>query len=191
MHDNTPGGSTAQPERIEIDTPNIPLSPTMPFTTLNGYSLDNVNATHQPTHLQATPGGAGAETEWDASTLDNAITWLDEHADFLHKQSYQMEEDIRKWMRNPSGDAAAAAGGSGQKSPLGSFERATALASKHAALYQATQQNLRTLAKELWKAAHALQEVKQGYETAEERNRMNADQMRRTLTGASDHDLQR
>lgn len=133
-------------------------------------------------------GAAARCGEWDASTLDKAIDWLNEHAEFLHKQSFQMEEDIRKWMRNPSGDASAAVAGSGAKSPLGSFERAMALAGKHAALYQTTQQNLRALAKDLWKSANALRRVKEDYETAEERNRMNADQMRHAIASASDHE---
>ncbi|MBQ0892618.1 hypothetical protein KBX37_05780 [Micromonospora sp. U56] len=175
---------TQQSDRVEIDTPNVPVAPTItPFVYYDGVSLDNVNKAHRPTHLTPAPGGAGAKTEWDASTLDKAITWLDDHADFLNQQSYKMEEDIRKWMRNATG--AAAVGGGGEKSPLGSFERANALATKHAGLYDSTQTRLRELARELWKAANALRTVKENYDTADERNRMNANQMQNAINSAS------
>ncbi|MEU5939608.1 hypothetical protein ABZ807_10500 [Micromonospora sp. NPDC047548] len=174
---------TQQSDRIEIDTPNVPVAPTItPFVYYDGVSLDNVNKAHKPTHLTPAPGGAGAKTEWDASTLDKAITWLDDHAEFLNQQSYKMEEDIRKWMRNA---ASAVPGAGGEKSPLGSFERANALATKHAGLYESTQRRLRELAGELWKAANALRKVKENYDTADERNRMNANQMENAFNSAS------
>lgn len=173
---------TKQPDQIEVDTVNVPVAPTItPFVYFDGYTADNVNKAHKPTHLTPAPGGAGATTEWDASSLDGAIKWLNDHADFLNSQSYRMEEDIRKWMGNPAGGAAGIGGGGDGKSPLGSFDRANALAQRHAGLYDGTQTALRTLAEDLWNAAKALEKVKEDYETAEGANQMTADQMAQAL----------
>ncbi|TDB72085.1 hypothetical protein [Micromonospora sp. KC721] len=171
---------TSQQDQHQIDTPNVPIAPTItPFVYLDGFEIDNINKAHKPTHLTPAPGGAGATTEWDAASLDDAIRWLNEHAEFLNSQSYRMEEDIRQWMRNPSG--AGGIGAADGKSPLGSFERANALAQRHAGLYDSTQTALRGLAEDLWNAAKALQKVKDDYETAEGANKMTADQMAQAL----------
>ncbi|PZF93421.1 hypothetical protein [Micromonospora deserti] len=175
---------TRYSERVTIDTPDVPVAPHVsPFVNYDRIEMDNVQRARVPSGLVPGEGGAGAETEWDAGSLDKAIEWLEEHADFLNKQSYKMVE-IKDLM---GGDAAGALGGAagGAKSPLGTFDRATDLAAKHAGLYRSTETGLRQLADDLYKAANALREVKENYETAERANAMSAAEMERAFQTAS------
>lgn len=165
------GDRTDQPERIEVDTPNIPVHPTG-LVTLNGFEFDNVNRAETPSDLVAGRNEAGVKTEWDATSLDSAIQWLEAHASYLNRLSYDMT-DLQDLM---GGQAAA---GPGAKSPLGGFEWAGRLAQKHGGLYTGTEQGVRALATSLYDAAEALRQVKENYETAEEVNRMTAVDMQR------------
>ncbi len=171
---------TEIPEEIRVDNPvPVPITPLVPTMHLDGVTMDNVNRAEKPTALMPGAGEAGAKTEWDASNLDEAIRWLESHADFLHKQSYKMVE-IQDRM-----GGSAAPGVPGQTSPLGTFPRAQDLATKHSSLFTSTQQGVRKLAEDLYQAANALREVKENYETAERANEMSAAEMNRVFADAS------
>ncbi|MEH1166337.1 hypothetical protein V6V47_13205 [Micromonospora sp. CPCC 205539] len=172
---------TTQPERYVNDNLYIPIPagavPT-PGLAVTGFEVDNVNHAATPDGLVTAPGEAGVKTEWDASSLDSAITWLETHAAYLNKLSYDMV-DIQDLM---GGAAAGGAGAvAGQPSPLGGFDWATRLAAKHQGLYQTTEAGVRRLSESLYDAAEALRQVKQNYETAEEQNRMSAADMQRVF----------
>jgi uncharacterized protein YukE len=169
------GDRTTQPERLEVDTPNVPIHQSG-LVTLNGFELDNVNRAHTPSDLVAGPNEAGVKTEWDASSLDSAIRWLESHASYLNRLSYDMT-DLQDLMGGQT--AASGAAVPGAKSPLGGFEWAGRLAQKHGGLYTGVEQGVRALSKSLYDAAEALRQVKENYETAEEVNRMTAVDMQK------------
>lgn len=169
------GDRTDQPERLEVDTPDLPLNPTG-LVTLNGFELDNVNRAQTPSDLVAGADEAGVKTEWDASSLDSAIRWLEAHASYLNRLSYDMT-DLQDLMGGQAASGGAAVPGA--KSPLGGFEWAGRLAQKHGSLYTGVEQGLRNLARSLDDAVAALRQVKENYETAEEVNRMTAIDMQR------------
>lgn len=168
---------TQQPEKIEIDTPPLPLSPTF-LTRIDGFGMDNVNRAETPSSLKAKPGEAGVRTEWDADTLAGAINWLQSHATYLKRLHHNMA-DIQDLMGGSA--AAATAGmpsGSGmQKSPLGGFAWADRLAQKHASLYSGTERGVHDLATRLEHAVEVLEKVKENYKSAERANEMTADQI--------------
>ncbi|QGN45691.1 hypothetical protein ACN26Y_04995 [Micromonospora sp. WMMD558] len=169
-----------QPEEIRLDNPiPVPITPLVPTMHLDGVTMDNVNRADRPTALMPGANEAGARTEWDATSLEEAIRWLESHADFLHKQSYQMVEIQDRMGGN------ATAGMPTDTSPLGTFPRAQDLATKHSSLFTTTQQNVRNLAADLYQAANALREVKENYETAERANAMSAAEMERVFSDAS------
>ena len=62
-----------------------------------------------PSDLVAGPNEAGVKTEWDASSLQGAIQWLETHASYLSGCTYKMV-DIQDLM---GGGAAAPPGGVG------------------------------------------------------------------------------
>jgi hypothetical protein len=169
------GDRTDQPERLEVDTPNMPVHPTG-LVTLNGFELDNVNRARTPSDLVAGAGEAGVKTEWDASSLDSAVRWLEAHAEYLNRLSYDMT-DLQDLMGGQA--AASGVGAPGSKSPLGGFEWAGRLAQKHGSLYTGVETGVRNLSKSLYDAAEALRQVKENYETAEEVNRMTAVDMQK------------
>ncbi|MET7876021.1 WXG100 family type VII secretion target [Micromonospora profundi] len=172
---------TSQPERFKIDDMYVPIPVgTNPVSgvALTGLEFDNVNHAATPEGLVTAPGEAGVKTEWDASSLDSAIDWLETHAAYLNKLTYKMV-DIQDLM---GGATAGMAGGvGGQASPLGGFEWAGRLAAKHQGLYRDTEAGVQRLAQNLYDAAEALRQVKQNYETAEEQNRMSALDMQRVF----------
>ncbi|MEU6072903.1 hypothetical protein [Micromonospora sp. NPDC047074] len=174
---------TEQPEEIRVDTPYMPLSPAVPTVHISGITMDNVNRAETPSGLVPGASESGDNTEWDASSLDSAIEWLESHASFLNKQSYTMVE-----IQDKMGGTAAASGMNGvggASSPLGAFDRAGDLARKHGSLFTSTQQSVRKLADDLYAAANALREVKENYETAEKANAMSAAEMERAFTQAA------
>ncbi|MFG3697726.1 hypothetical protein ACGF5C_07370 [Micromonospora sp. NPDC047620] len=175
---------TEQPDEIRVDTPYMPITPLAPTVHVSGITMDNVNRAQTPSGLVPGAGESGDNTEWDASSLDSAIEWLESHASFLNKQSYTMVE-IQDKMGGTAGAAGVNAVGGGGSSPLGGFDRAGDLARKHSSLFTTTQQNVRKLAQDLYKAANALREVKENYETAEKANAMSAAEMERAFSEAS------
>ncbi|MGS2615533.1 hypothetical protein ACVCAH_13575 [Micromonospora sp. LZ34] len=173
---------TRQPDELRVDTPTVPIMPTIaPTVGVSGFTMENVNRAQVPSGLVPGAGDAGAKTEWDASSLDKAIEWLESTGDFLNKQSYKMVEISDKM----GGVAAGGGAVPGGKNPLGSFDRAGDLARKHSSLFTTTQEGIRTLAENLYKAANALRKVKENYETAEDANAMSAAEMERAFTSAS------
>lgn len=185
------GDRTSQPEKLEIDVPSLPVLPlSAPVpVSLNGFGMDNVNYAETPSGLVAGPNEAGVQTEWDASTLDSAITWLESHASYLRRLYHNMA-DIQDLMGGSA--AAASAGlpsGSGvQKSPLGSFTWANRLTQKHANLYSGTEAGVLNLAERLENAVEVLRKVKENYQTAERANEMTADQINRIFAEVANGD---
>jgi uncharacterized protein YukE len=173
---------TSQPDQIEVETPRLPLSPTLPVS-FNGFGMDNVNRAQTPSDLVAGPNEAGVKTEWDASTLDGAIQWLESHASYLRRLYHGMA-DLQDLMGG-AGAAAAAGMPSGvsgvQKSPLGGFPWAGRLTQKHANLYSGTEAGVLDLATRLEDAVEVLRKVKQNYQTAERANEMTAEQIRQVF----------
>ena len=179
-------GGDSGPERIEVDLgPGLPPGPTVPVQ-LRGVGTDDVNHAETPSDLVAGPDEAGVETEWDAGTLDSAITWLETHAYYLERLAVQMA-DIQDLMGGPTAavpGAASMPGGAGV-SPLGSFPWAVRLAEKHAGLYTSTEAGVGNLARNLRNAVAVLGQVKENYETAEGANEMSAAEMNRVFTGVA------
>ncbi|MEV4655083.1 hypothetical protein [Micromonospora sp. NPDC049301] len=174
--------TTKQPERFEADNIYIPVPAAgvmTPGLAVTGFEIDNVNHAATPKGLVTAPGEAGVKTEWDATSLDSAITWLETHAAYLNKLSYDMV-DIQDLMGGAAAGAAAGVAG-GPASPLGGFDWAGRLAAKHQGLYQGTESGVRRLSQSLYDAAEALRQVKENYETAEHANAMSAADMQRVF----------
>ncbi|MFC3503988.1 hypothetical protein ACFOOK_23875 [Micromonospora krabiensis] len=170
-------------DRIEVRTPiHMPINPTLPFAgDIRGMGWDRVGVDQAktPSGLVAGEGEQGVRTEWDAGNLDSAITWLESHAEYLHRLSYDMIE-----IKDKLGGDQAVAG----ESPLGGFQYATQLAQRHAELYTGTETGLRNLSETLYNAADALREVKRKYEDAEGANAMTAQQMQEAFAKAASGD---
>jgi hypothetical protein len=182
MSEDDKGG----PDRIGVELP-IPLPPvhpsmaTMPMVNSPasfGVSHDDVRA-HQasaPDDLVAGPNERGVQTEWDATSLDSAIDWLETHAGYLRRLSYDMAEIKEKL----GGDEAMAG-----KGAMGGFPYALELARAHGQLYGSTEGGLRRLSEDLYAAARALGTVKRNYETAEGANEMSAQEMKQAFSDAA------
>jgi hypothetical protein len=156
----------------------IPLS-TTPGGPTFGTEIDNVYKSELPQGLEG-----NVETEWDASSLDKAITWLESHASYLNNLSYEMV-DIQQLMGGATGGVGGGGASGMPASPLGSFLWAGKIAEKHTGLYNATEAAVKQLSENLEAAARALREVKENYEKAEERNALSAAEMRKMLSAAS------
>ncbi|NBE82885.1 hypothetical protein [Micromonospora rubida] len=167
------------PDRVNVDFP-IPMpNPMFPGVgDIRGISFDRigVDQAETPSGLVAGSCERGVATEWDASSLDSAITWLETHAGYLHRLSYDMV-DIKEKL---GGDQAITG-----KGPLGGFQYAKQLAQQHQQTYSSTESGLRTLSANLYTAAEALRTVKQNFETAEGANAMTAQEMQQAFTDAA------
>ncbi|GAA2709990.1 hypothetical protein ACFY2R_03320 [Micromonospora olivasterospora] len=168
------------PDRVDVrfNVP-MPVNPMYPgMGNIRGISFDKtgVEQAETPGGLVAGSGEKGVETEWNAGTLDSAITWLETHASYLHRLSYDMA-DIKEQL---GGDQAAAG-----KGALGGFQYATQLGQQHQQVYTGTENGLRTLSDNLYTAAEALRTVKRNYETAEGANEMTAQQMQQAFNDAA------
>ncbi|MEU3452339.1 hypothetical protein ABZ671_01850 [Micromonospora sp. NPDC006766] len=175
------------PDRVEqrYAVP-MPVNPLLPFAgDVRGVSLDRVGVeqSHTPSALVAGENEQGVRTEWDADSLDSAVDWLEAHAFYLNKLSY----DMAAIKTELGGDAALGGDGS-----LGGFANAKLLAQEHNKLYGSTEQGLRSLSESLYTAADALREVKRKYEDAEHANTMSAQEMQQAFAkaarGDSGHD---
>ncbi|KIR64863.1 MULTISPECIES: hypothetical protein [Micromonospora] len=168
------------PDRVEVDLPvPLPINPLYPgMGDIRGISFDRtgVDQAETPSGLVAGKGEKGVQTEWDAGNLDSAITWLETHASYLHRLSYDMADISEKL-----GGGQAVAG----KGPLGGFPYALQLAQRHQQVYTGTEGGLRTLSENLYSAAEALRTVKRNYETAEGANEMTAQEMQQAFTDAA------
>ena len=148
----------------------------IPTTTV---TADNVNSSHVPDQLAPHQGEAGAKTEWDVTSLDAAITWLNAHADYLKRMLHGMDS-IKTLMDGPKyGDHVMQNSGMGgqQMSPLGGFPWAGKLTERHSQLYQSYQTGLKTVIANLYDAADALTKVKEKYGDVEHANAMSAQDM--------------
>ncbi|MFI2665594.1 hypothetical protein [Micromonospora carbonacea] len=168
------------PDRVEIDLPvPLPVNAAYPgMVDIRGISFDRtgVDQAETPSGLVAGEGEKGVETEWDAGSLDSAITWLETHASYLNRLSYDMVD-----ISDKLGGGEAVAG----KGPLGGFPYALQLAQRHQQVYSGTESGLRTLSENLYSAAEALRTVKRNYETAEGANKMTAQEMQQAFTDAA------
>ncbi|MDQ0366201.1 hypothetical protein [Catenuloplanes indicus] len=122
-----------------------------------------VTVAGQPSRLATAPGDVGTQTEWDASTLEGAINWLETHSTYLSQSLVPgMETDIRNWLT-----------GSGT-SPFGTYPTALQLGDRQLGHYTTADASIRAIARELWQAAQALRVVLEQYETAEQANELSA-----------------
>ncbi|MER7888581.1 hypothetical protein ABTX15_02020 [Micromonospora sp. NPDC094482] len=167
-------------DRVEVRMPiPMPINPVMPYTgDIRGISFDRigVDQAETPSGLVAGKGEQGVKTEWDAGNLDSAIDWLETHASYVYRLSYDMVEIKEKL----GGDQAMAGEG-----PLGGFHYATQLSQRHTELYGTTEGGLRTLSENLYNAADALRTVKRNYENAEGANAMTAQEMQQAFNNAA------
>lgn len=169
------------PDRIEqrFDVP-MPINPGAPFVgDIRGINYDRVGVdqAHTPSKLVAGDGERGVATEWDAGSLDSAVTWLETHAGYLHRLSYDMSS-----IKDELAPNEWATEGQGA---LGGFPNAKTLTDNHNKLFSSTQEGLRRLSDGLWAAAEALREVKRKYEDAEHANAMSAQEMRQAFANAA------
>lgn len=168
------------PDRVDVRfTAPLPINPGVPgLGDIRGISFDRIGVAQAetPDGVVAGKGEKGVQTEWDAGTLDSAITWLETHANYLHRLSYDMA-DIKECL---GGDQAVAG-----KGPLGGFQYAQQLAQQHQQVYSGTETGLRTISDDLYNAAEALRTVKRNYEDAEGANEMTAQQMQQALNDAA------
>jgi hypothetical protein len=170
---------------VEVSVP-VPIPGTgVPIFITGGVSQDDVYASHTPDGLATKPGEAGAKTEWDATTLDAAITWLTAHADYLDRM-YRGMAEIRTLMDGPGTDQTTKSD-SGMANqpmsstsppvnagPLGGFKGASAIASKHNGLYQGFNTGLKNVVENLYDAADALTKIKEKYTKSEQVNALGA-----------------
>ncbi|MGK5738011.1 hypothetical protein [Micromonospora sp. URMC 103] len=167
-------------DRVEIDLPvHMPINPAMPHLgDVRGVSYDKVGVSQAetPSGLVAGKGEEGVKTEWDAGNLDSAIDWLETHANYLYRLSFNMVEIKEKL----GGDQ-----GMGGEGPLGAFQSAKDLAKQHGQLYASTESGLRSLSDSLYDAADALRTVKRNYENAEGANAMTAQEMQQAFANAA------
>jgi hypothetical protein len=170
------------PDRVDVDFPvpmPVPVGSVYPgMVNIRGMSFDRIGVkqAETPSGLVAAKGEKGVQTEWNAGSLDSAITWLETHAEYLHRLSYDMA-DIKEKL---GGDQAIAG-----KGPLGGFQYAQQLAQQHQQVYGSTESGLRTLSENLYSAAEALRTVKRNYESAEGANAMSAQEMQQAFTDAA------
>ncbi|MFI7577689.1 hypothetical protein [Micromonospora sp. NPDC049497] len=178
---------TTGPDRIEKSVP-IPVvvppvaGPTGAFPTVldspfrYGVRHDDVGLSQArtPEELVAGPNERGVTTVWDAASLDSAIDWLETHANYLRRLSYDMAS-IKERLGGDNPTTSA----------LGGFPYAQQLTRTHSMLHGKTEQGLKRLSDNLYAAARALETVKRNYETAEQANAMSADEMRQALSNAA------
>lgn len=187
---------------VPIPVPGLPVP--VPIFITGGVSQDNVYASHLPDSLVTKPGEAGAKTEWDASTLDSAITWLTAHADYLDRM-YRGMDDIRSLMDGPDVDQTTKQdsgtqnrtvdtsnpGAASNGGPLGGFKGSLAIATKHNGLYAGFHDGLKNVVESLYDAADALSKVKEKYTNAEKVNALTASDVESIFTdlGTSKHNV--
>ncbi|KUL29174.1 hypothetical protein [Actinoplanes awajinensis] len=176
MADETPGKLSAESDFYAPIPSPVPGVPMVVVPASAGLEIDDTYTGYTPKNLIAGTGEAGVRTQWDASSLQSAIGWLDAHAYYLKSLSYRMAE-LKELM---GGDAA-----SGGKSPLGGFKMAQTLSAKHADLYNSTELAVTTLSQQIYDAKAALEKVKENYERAEERNALSMDTMRQVFAEVS------
>jgi hypothetical protein len=181
------GGSNSQPDTVTTSVPAgyYPGVGYIPVTVSG--TQDNVWKASTPTLLAAQPGEAGAKTEWDVTSLDEAVRWLTAHADYLARMYHGMD-DIKALMDGPEADTEA---GLQRSSPLGGFDWATKLAAKHTGLYQGVNQSLKQVVESLYDAADAVKKVKENYHDVEHASSMSASDLESVFTDVSqgDHDF--
>ncbi|HEX5540314.1 MAG TPA: hypothetical protein VFX60_01930 [Micromonospora sp.] len=163
----------APPDRVEVHFP----APVTAGFSVTGWSMDDVQSASTPEALIAGPDEVGVRTEWDASSLDAVIEWLEAHAEYLNRLSYDMLEIQGKMGGAGAGGVAGMPAAPGTTSPLGSFDWAQRLTGKHSSLYTSTEIAVRRLSENLTEAVRALRKVKENYETAEQANAMSAADM--------------
>ncbi|MDR7321930.1 MULTISPECIES: hypothetical protein [Catenuloplanes] len=126
-----------------------------------------------PSRLDPGPGDPGVPTEYDASTLESAITWLESQSDYLSRSLVPgMENDIKDWLTGPPGGNA----------PFGTFPTANEMAQRQLGHYQAADASIRGIADALWQAAQSLRVVLERYETAERANALSASSFEEIFT---------
>lgn len=155
----------------------FPLVP-VPLLQEGGLTQDNVHNTHQPTSINSASGHSGTKTEWDAASLDGAITWLEEHSQYLGDRLLPaMPMDIKDRLMGPFNDNG--------RTSFGSYPAAGEMARKHLTHYDYAERSVRSIAEELWQAAQTLRQVKEQYESAEGANKMSAAAFEQVFSGES------
>jgi hypothetical protein len=107
-------------------------------------------------------GHPGENTQWDLESMQDTITWLDAHAQYLSRLYHGMAE-LPELIDGPS---------RGGRSALGGFGNATQLHARHAGAYEAVRAGLRQRIDALYDDRDALAEVVRRCRSTEERNRL-------------------
>ncbi len=150
-----------------VAAPLAPIPPVFPSQWEGGVTQQNVWNTHQPSSINSASGLSGTKTEWDAASLDGAITWLEEHSKYLGERLLPaMPMDIKDRLMGPFNDNG--------RTSFGSYPAAGEMARKHLEHYRMAEDSVRSIAEQLWQAAQTLRQVKAQYEDAEGANEMSA-----------------
>ncbi|MFI5844341.1 hypothetical protein ACIA8K_32060 [Catenuloplanes sp. NPDC051500] len=158
--------------------PLFPLVPVLPIPQEGGVTQDNVWNTHQPTSINSASGTSGTKTEWDAASLDGAISWLEDHSKYLGDRLLPaMPMDIKDRLMGPFNDNG--------RTSFGSYPAAGEMARKHLTHFDMAEQSVRSIAEALWQAAQTLRQVKEQYESAEGANEMSAAAFEQVFAGES------
>ncbi|MEU1249202.1 hypothetical protein [Micromonospora arida] len=165
-----PGVADAMP----AGSPLRPIATVAAHGPAVGFRQDDVRAGagSAPSQLMGGPGQRDV-TEWEADRLEAAADNIERHASYLRRLAVDMEE-IKDLL---GGEAALASPGGA----LGGFPKGLSLAAAHHGLHRTTSQSLTNLSDDLYRAADALREVKRQYDTAEDANKMSAQEMQRAL----------
>jgi len=133
-----------------------------------GITSDNVYHSETPTAFRDGAGDPEKSTI-ELTSLENTVTWLRSHAEYLTRLWHAMDE-ITEYLEGPSGRTT---------SSLGGFESVMKVSSKHDGLFQGIHGNLKTTIENLYDTIDALGKIIENYDTAEERNRATAAEWQR------------
>jgi hypothetical protein len=183
MADNPYGSNPQASDQVRVEDHGDRVSGSMtgpspigiPGTyTYTGDDVGDVRNATAPARF-----GGDDRSEWNVSTLQATIQWLNAERDFLDRNRTAMNDIADLMHVQPGGGIAVPT--PGQASPMGTFGWATQLSGQHAAAFSAVYAGLQQICDDLADAAEAAQRVSDNYQSAEDRNRMGLADMQRIL----------
>jgi hypothetical protein len=114
-------------------------------------------------------------TEVDITTLEQAITWLEQLQNAVETNCVGYLPEIRRQLSTANLDMSSADTElSGSATFFGGFHSARGIQANHDSSYDLARENLRTVAENLGKTASATRKIIENYRTVEDRNAANA-----------------
>lgn len=179
-------GSDDSTVSASVGAPVYGITP-MPIYVAGGVSLDNTS--YSDPNGPASLNQGDLTTKVDTSSLDAAVTWLTQIADYLLKM-HQGMSDLKTLTDGPTYDSTTVQhSGGGQLTPFGGFPGAQDMAKKAASLYTSYHDGLKNVVNDLYDAADALKQIKAQYTTAENANKMTAAQLESIFGDANKHSM--